>query len=137
MKGTFGQLLRYGIVGLASNAVAYLLYLLITTLGVDHKAAMTLLYAVGIAQTFIFNKRWSFGHDGAHGAALVRYCVAYGVGYLINLAALFVLVDRLGYPHQVVQGVMVFVLAAFLFVLQKLWVFRSTITAPAEAKPKL
>jgi putative flippase GtrA len=92
---------------------------------------------VGVAQTFIFNKRWSFRHDGTQGAALIRYCVAYGLGYVINLAALFLFVDRFGYPHQIVQGVLVLMLAAFLFVLQKFWVFRSTITAPAAAEPRL
>ncbi|MBS0543123.1 MAG: GtrA family protein, partial [Proteobacteria bacterium] len=65
MRATLGQLIRYGIVGFASNAVGYLLYLAITAAGMEHKLAMTLLYAVGVAQTFVFNKRWSFGHGGA------------------------------------------------------------------------
>ncbi len=132
MKATLGQLIRYGIVGVASNAVGYLIYLAITAAGMEHKLAMTLLYAVGVAQTFIFNKRWSFRHAGAHGTAFVRYCAAYAVGYFINLAALFILVDRLGYAHQLVQGVMIFVLAAMLFILQKFWVFRSTSSYPAK-----
>lgn len=132
MKTTLGQLLRYGIVGVASNAVGYLLYLAITAAGMEHKLAMTLLYAVGVAQTFIFNKRWSFRHAGAHGTTFFRYCIAYALGYVINLAALFILVDRLGYAHQLVQGVMILALAAMLFMLQKFWVFRSTSSQPAK-----
>jgi putative flippase GtrA len=127
MKAAIGQMIRYGIVGVISNAVGFVLYLLFTGAGMEHKMAMTLLYAVGVAQTFIFNKRWSFRHGGTHGTALVRYCIAYGSGYLINLATLFVLVDQLGYRHQIVQGALVFTLAAYLFLLQKFWVFRSTI----------
>jgi putative flippase GtrA len=56
-------------------------------------------------------------------SALGRYVTAYALGYLLNLAALFVLVDRLNFPHQIVQGVMILVVACFLFVLQRQWVF--------------
>jgi len=35
-----------------------------------------------------------------------------------------VLVDRMGHPHQLVQGVSIVALAILLFLLQKFWVFR-------------
>jgi putative flippase GtrA len=131
MKAAFGQLIRYGIVGVLSNAIAFLLYLGITAAGVEHKLAMTLLYVLGVAQTFIFNKLWTFGHDGEHRSAFVRYCISYMFGYFVNLLALYVLVDCLGYAHQIVQGVMIFGLAIMLFLLQKFWVFRAT-TSPHQ-----
>jgi putative flippase GtrA len=114
-----------------SNALLYVAYLGLTSVSVESKVAMTLLYAVGVAQTFFFNKRWSFRHCGTHGSAFARYCMSYALGYVINLLALFVLVDHLGYPHQVVQGVLVLSLAVILFLLQKFWVFRSTSNLPA------
>lgn len=129
MKTTLGQMIRYGIVGIASNAVLYLLYLAITSAGMEHKLAMTLLYMVGVVQTFLFNKRWSFGHDGSHRYAFLRYAMSYGLGYVVQLTALYFSVDRLGWPHQAVQGVMVFVVAALLFMLQKFWVFRTQLTS--------
>ena len=124
MKKTLGQLLRYGIVGLMSNAMGYALYLGLTYMGIGPKFAMSLLYALGILQTFVFNKRWSFRHEGVHGQAFIRYGVTYGIGYLINLSALFLLVDWLGYPHQIVQAGLIVIIAIFLFMLQKFWVFR-------------
>lgn len=95
-------------------------------MGFGSKVAMSILYGVGVAQTFLFNKRWSFRHSGAHGAAFMRYCIAYGLGYVLNWVVLFMLVDRMSYPHQIVQGVMIVALAVMLFLLQKLWVFRGT-----------
>lgn len=124
MKATLGQLIRYGIVGVASNAVGYLIYLAITAAGVEHKLAMTLLYAVGVAQTFIFNKRWTFRSDDSTGAALVRYIVVYALGYLINYAILFLLVDEGGMPHQLVMAGLFVMMAMYFFVAQKFWVFR-------------
>ncbi len=119
------QLLRYAAVGVASNLLCYLVYLGLTRLGMDPKLAMSLLYALGVLQTFVANKRWTFEHGGARGPVFYRYCVAYGAGYLFNLGVLYILVDRLAYPHQAVQGAMILVLAAMLFLAQKFWVFRA------------
>jgi len=124
MKKTLGQLFRYGVVGLTSNLIGYFLYLGLNQLGVGPKAAMSLLYAIGVAQTFIFNKKWTFGHQQNSGPALFRYCAAYGFGYLINLTVLIIAVDRWAWPHQWVQGAMILCLAIFLFLIQKFWVFR-------------
>jgi len=124
------QGVRFIIVGVASNLVLYLFYLTLTTLGLGYKTAMTLLYAVGVLQTFFFNKRWTFEHDGATRTALIRYIVAYAFGYLLNLLVLLVLVDRLGLPHQWVQGLMIFTLAAMLFLLQRYWIFRPSYAHP-------
>lgn len=120
------QLARYAIVGLLSNVFGYLLYLAITALGMEPKLAMTLLYIIGTLQTFFFNRKWSFSHDGAFQGPFIRYILSYAFGYLLNLAALLILVDWVHWPHQIVQGVMIFILAAMLFLLQKYWVFAKT-----------
>jgi putative flippase GtrA len=121
---TITQIFRYGLVGIASNGVLYLAYLELTISGLGAKLAMSILYALGVAQTFFFNKRWSFGHEGAHGPAFFRYCASYGLGYIVNLTAQLLLVDTLGFPHHIVQGVMILAIAAMLFLLQKFWIFR-------------
>ena len=72
MKKALTQFSRYAIVGLASNAIGYVLYIGLTRLGLGPKLAMSLLYGIGILQTFLFNKRWTFGHRGAHGSVFAR-----------------------------------------------------------------
>lgn len=119
---------RFIIVGLVSNIVLYLIYLLITALGVRYKIAMTMLYVIGTLQTFVFNARWTFKHTGHNKASLIKYVVAYGACYLINISALIVFVDRIGLPHQVVQGVMILTITVVMFLLQKFWVFTPSIT---------
>jgi putative flippase GtrA len=85
---------------------------------------MTVLYAVGVLQTFLFNKRWSFRDRGREGIALLRYCTAYASGYALNYAMLAVFVDVLRLQHEYVQGVTVLLVAVYLFVLQLVWVFQ-------------
>ncbi len=117
------QFIRYAVVGLASNGISYLLYLGATGLGIDPKVAMTGVYLVGVLQTFVFNKRWSFHFDGAARPALIRYAIAYVFGYVVNLLALLILVDQARLPHQLIQGVMILVVAVILFFAQRYWVF--------------
>ena len=122
---TFVQLLRYGVVGVASNALGFVWYVGLTKmLGLGPKTAMTVLYVLGVLQTFLFNRKWTFQHDGHARAALLRYVCAYALGYVLNLAALHVAVDRLQWNHLWVQGAMIIVLAGMLFLLQKYGVFR-------------
>lgn len=123
MKNTLGQALRFAVVGVASNAVGFGWYLLLTWLGMGPKTAMSLLFLIGTLQTFIFNKRWSFRYGGADRMVLVRYMAAYGFGYLLNLAMLVVLVDYAKLPHVPVQAAMICTVAGIMFLLQKFWVF--------------
>jgi hypothetical protein len=83
---------------------------------------MSILYVVGVLQTFVFNKKWTFRHYGHQMVTFMRYISLYVFGYLINL---IVMVDQLGYSYERVQGLTVLVLAVLLFVLQKAWIFRS------------
>lgn len=122
------QFLRYTVVGITSNLVLYVIYLLATSFGVGHKTAMTLLYGVGILQTFLLNRRWTFNHQGYVPSALTRYIAIYALGYLVNFAGLYLFVDELGFPHQVIQGLLILIVAVLLFMLQRIWVFNNTQT---------
>lgn len=122
---THDQFLRFAIVGGVSNAVLFFMYIALTTLGMGHKMAMSILYLTGIAQTFVFNKRWSFKYKGATPVALFRYWIVYIFGYFLNLSVLMILVDQLEFPHQLVQGVMILILAILIFLAHKFWVFRA------------
>ena len=119
----FWQLVRYGVVGLGSNALLYFGYLLLTSQGMGAKTAMTLLYALGVLQSFYFNRSWTFGHDGGVSVSFVKYVSCYAFGYVFNWTMLFLLVDLAGWPHQIVQAGLVLVTAGLLFVLQRYWVF--------------
>lgn len=124
------QLIRYGLVGVGSNLAVYFGYLLITYLGFDPKAAMTLMYILGASIGFIGNRTWTFSHRGDSSSAALRYLLAHLFGYLLNFIILDVFVDRVGYLHQWVQGVAIVVVAGFLFVIFKYLVFPERNQAP-------
>ena len=126
MPPRIAQILRYGIVGLASNGLGYLAYLALTALGLPPKLTMTGLYATATAIAFFGNRRFTFGDGGRIGPAALRFLAVYAVGWVVNLLILIVFVDRLGHPHGLVQGIAILVVAGLLFALQRRFVFRQS-----------
>jgi putative flippase GtrA len=124
-RATGRQIVRFAVIGLISNGVLYVLYLALARAGLSPAMAMSIAYSLGVAQTFAFNRRWTFSYAGLRLAPLVRYLIAYALGYVINLAILVVFAGRLGLAHQPVQAVAILVVAAVVFALQKHWVFRT------------
>lgn len=122
-RGSFEQLIRFAFVGIVSNLAGYLLYLLLTYFGATPKLTMTLLYVVGATIGYIGNRNLTFAHKGSLFGSGVRYLLAHCVGYGINLVILIIFVDKLGYPHQWVQAVAIFVVAGCLFIAFKFFVF--------------
>ena len=127
LSDTRRQFIRYAIVGLLSNLLLYIAYLGLTSVGLEYKAAMTLLYILGVLQTFIVNRSWSFNHNGMAHTAFIRYVIAYALGYLLNLGLLWFAVDRLHLPHPIVQAVAIVVVAISLFLMHRYWVFAPSV----------
>ena len=117
------QLIRYGLVGVVINLMLYLGYLLINYLGLAPKESMSLMYLIGVGIGFYGHRQWTFAHGGDARRSMLRYIFAHLLGYFINLLLLLVLVDYFGYPHELVQGAAILVVAAFLFITFKFLVF--------------
>lgn len=124
VSATISRFLRYAIVGVSTNALGYLLYLLVTLMGLGPKTTMSILYFVGAALGYFGNRRWAFRYSGNIWRSSAGYFIFHAGGYCINLGLLFMFVDRLGYPHQVVQAGAILVVAAYLFVALNLVVFK-------------
>lgn len=132
LRDTLTRLMRYGMVGLALNFAGYLLYLALTWLGIGPKTTMTLLYAVGAVTGYFGHRKLAFSYGGSVLGSAARYCLAHLCGYGLNFALLYILVDRLNYPHQWIQAGAIFVVAAFLFICFNFLVFPSTRAATAQ-----
>lgn len=128
---------RYAVVGMLSNLSAYLVYLLVTSLGVEPKMAMTLLYILGAAIGFFGNRQWAFEHKGSLMGAGWRYLLVHLAGYLLNLSILLAFVDVLGFPHQLVQAIAIGLVAGFLYLLFKYYVFPKTGTCVGVSDEKM
>jgi putative flippase GtrA len=124
------QLLRYAAVGLLLNAVLYGIYLLLTHTLLGSWTAMTLTYCSGVLVGFVLNRQITFRYRRGDPDALLRYIATYVIGYTINLAGLWLLVEQAGISHELVQGGMTLTLPVVMFGLQKYWVFPTPTHVP-------
>ncbi|CAK8724873.1 GtrA/DPMS transmembrane domain-containing protein [Candidatus Electrothrix laxa] len=135
-RSNINQFIRYGAVGAFLNLFGFLIYLLVTWLGMEPKLAVTVFYPLGVLYGYFTHKRVSFRHAGSLRDIwpMVRYIFVYALGYVLNVGFIYLFHDRFGYPHQWVQVVAIFVVSGFLFVGLKLFVFRVAAT-PKTVKP--
>jgi len=128
---TIIQMIRYGIIGVTSNALAYTGYLLIVYAGCEEKLSMTLMYLAGATYSYSVNYRWTFKKSGRAGAPF-RYVQMHITGYVINLILLYVFFDQLHYPHEIVQASAIILLAVYSFLACKYYVFKGAPTSPLK-----
>ncbi len=123
-KKHISQLFSYGMVGITVNLASYLTYLFITYMGGTPKLTMSVLYVLTAFVSFLGNRKLTFAYKGGFLGSGLLFTIAHFFGYLINLTLLFVLVDKFGYPHQAVQVFAIIIVAMFLFITFKLFVFK-------------
>lgn len=122
-RKTLRQFFTFALIGVLTNVLGYAIYLTLTYLWDAPKLTMTALYFVGASIGFIVNRRFTFRHNGSIGVTGVRYLCAQVVGYLLNLVLLLLFVDWFDFPHQIVQAIAIVVVAIFLFIVLRLFVF--------------
>ena len=122
---TWAQVVRYGVVGILNNSLGYLIYLLLTWYWLDPKVAVSLLYPIGALTAYFGHSKYSFRYSGKSTRGWLRFAIAQLLGYGLNVLLLYVFSDRLMYPHQLVQAAAIFVVAGFLFLLFKYYVFHN------------
>ena len=118
------QIIRYGITGVLLNIFTYSLYLCLTWLWLTPRQAVTLLYPIGILLSYLSHKKFTFQDRRNASSTITQYLIIYILGYFINLAVIYGLVDILGFPHQLAQILAIFTLAAFSYFSMRQFVFQ-------------
>ncbi|MCG7522018.1 GtrA family protein [Ruegeria sp. Ofav3-42] len=118
------QVLRFGLGGVGVNLTLYGLYLVVTPLGVEPVMASSLVFAIGIPFSFVVHRRFTFCSTEARRTRKALFAIAYLTGYLVQISTLYILFYHIGFPHQIAQFGAMLLVAALMFVVQKLLVFR-------------
>ena len=137
--GFFGQVLRFGVVGVLSTVAYALLYLLLQGVMSPQAANFAALLVTAVANTWA-NRRFTFG---VNGPGMVRHqfrgLVVFGIAWGLTSGSLAVLHTAAPQASAHVQLIVLTVanLVATLlrFVLLRLWVFRSARRRPAATAP--
>lgn len=128
-KNVIRELVAYAFVGFASNGLSYLVYLILTHFGLLPALSMTIVYVVALTIAYFGNRSITFSYTGSTKISVIKFFLVYVIGYLINLGLLLIFNTYLGYPHQLVMLVNIFIVAVFLFIAMRYFVF------PADRLP--
>jgi putative flippase GtrA len=125
MSVTFGQPVRFLIVGTAGYFVSVGAFAALYALGVSYVAASILSYLIANALTYVGNRYFTFrlGSD-RFWSAYLSYIVAGLVVVGLVVVVLAVLVEVLGVNPVVGQAISLLVSTPVAFVLFKRWTFR-------------
>lgn len=109
---------KYGIVGLGSNAVLYLLFVLLVFLGLSPVVTAGICYVLGVVASYVLNRRWSFGSPNSHARDVPRFALAYGVGLVSTLVTISLLL--LWLPPEVAQILNIGITALIIYAMLRL-----------------
>jgi putative flippase GtrA len=120
-----GQVLRYGITGMALAALYAAVYwtgarLLHSPAQVANAAGFIAALIVG----YVLHSQWSFrGHGQRSNWSWSRFLVVNLAGYLLNCVWVWLIVQRLGRPVEFAIVPIVTLTPAFTFLLNRRWTF--------------
>ena len=124
---TFGQLIRFAIVGFSLAGVYSVIYWYLATYVMAPMLAVVIAFLVAVSLGFVLHSRWSFrGHGQREDHRLkVKFLLVQGSGFILNEVFTWVLTGPLvngptWWP--LVPAIFVTPLATFL--LNRQWVFR-------------
>jgi putative flippase GtrA len=123
-RHTFGEFVKFALVGLLNTGVDVAIFFLLTRIGTPYVAAQVVSYSCGAANSYLLNKVWTFRSSGLSYAELIRFMVVNLVSLGISVAVLSLLHETAGVNLATAKaGATVCALAAN-FLGNKLWVFK-------------
>lgn len=124
----FKQLIKYGAVGVLNTAVDFLVYQLLTFIGMNYAVAQCISYSCGILNSYLFNSRWTFKEDAKREKnEFVSFVVVNIISLGLSVLLLKVCYDVLGIESDLVSKAIVTpVVMVINFIGTKLLVFKKT-----------
>lgn len=108
--------LRFLFVGGINTAVGYGAYALCVFFGLHYSFAQLISAIIGIVNSYVWNKYFTFRKKGKSAIEIVRFIAVYAVSYAVNLGLLFVLIDKLNMSEYLagVFGLIVITLISYI-----------------------
>jgi putative flippase GtrA len=120
----FVRVARFLAVGVLNTLVGLgTIYLCKWLGGIGDVTANIIGYAVGLANSFAWNRHWTFGHAGAVLPAIVRFVLVFLIAYLLNLGTVMAAI-YVGINSYVAQAFGIAPYTTFFYLGSRWFVFR-------------
>lgn len=115
---------KYALVGGVNTLVCWVVIFALMWGGVIPEIANAFGYGVGIIVSYLLNKHFTFQSKHSHKRDFIRFCVAMGAAYAINLIVLIALYRGLGVNEYLSQIIAAVCYTISGYIISKLWAFK-------------
>ena len=119
------QFLKFVIVGIINTVIFYSIYYIMLQQGVSYVVALTVGTLVGIINSYILNKFFTFKSRKASASETVKFFVISCVQYLLNLLIIHVCVNFMGISPELAGLIAISISVFVSYFGHKFWSFRS------------
>jgi putative flippase GtrA len=123
-KKTLIQLIQFCVIGVSNTIIQLGIYYLLIRCNVYYLAANIIAFFLSVANSYIWNKKFTFKEQGTTKITIVKMYASYGVTTLLSTGLLYVLVDILGISKYISPIINIIIITGINFVLTKYLVFR-------------
>ena len=119
------QFVKFGIVGIANTLLTALtIWLLLKVFHYSDYLANIIGYIVGLTNSFVWNRRWTFKHTENFKVTILKFIVIFAISYLFQLGNLYVLLHFTSIDSYVCQLLSIVVYTSINFLLNKYYTFK-------------
>lgn len=116
--------LKFIISGVLTNAIGFLLYIIIVGFGTDPKISMGVLYWTSVIFTFFVNRVFVFNSQNNPLLSFFKYLTVYLIGYFFSWSFMSFLLDVLVLNHVYSIILANCLMAVYFYFMQKHLVFK-------------
>lgn len=124
----YKSIIKFGIVGCINTGVDFITFtLLLSVFGIDKLACQVGGYSMGVINSFVFNKLWTFNDKKEKtntAAQFVKFVVTNIISLVISLVGLNILSNKLYINVYVSKVIVTLFLQVFNYVVYKAFIFK-------------
>lgn len=119
------QFLKFGTVGIFNTLITIVTFAVLVYIGLNYILANIFAYALGVLNSFYWNKNWVFKAKSDSNKLLLKFITVNLVTLIINTSILYFLVNLLSLNTYLSQIIATGIGLIFNFVLNKKWTFET------------
>ncbi len=114
----------YGIVGGFNTILCWTIMFGLMWFGVMPEIANFVSYVIGILNSYILNKKFTFKSTNSHKQDFLRFGVAMGIAFLVNLIVLIISHRYFGIDKYISQIIAAIFYTITGYIISKFWAFK-------------
>jgi len=124
--GIVTQAIKYGLVGISNTLLTWVvIWLLNDILGYPYATANVIGYVAGLANSFIWNKKWTFKSHRGLSSSLIRFGLAWLFCYVLQLGLVLYLREIISWEDKYITIIGMVFFTIINFLLNKFYAFKS------------